>query len=580
MAWDKTKPVTNSALLSAEIRANWDALDTALMAVLAAGPAQSLLIIAAGGVAGKINPGTAAHVLTMVGGVPTWQALPVDPGFANPMTGVGDLIRGGTSGAPTRLGVGSNGQWLTLSGGIPAWAALPVDPGFANPLTTLGDLFVGAAAGAPSRLGIGTTAHVLTVVAGVPAWAALPVDPGFANPMTGVGDLIRGGTSGAPTRLGVGSNGQWLTLSGGVPAWAALPVDPGFANPMTAAGDLIVGGASGAPGRLPVGTNGYILTLVGGAPLWQPAPTGVAYPLLAPDGSVTAPSYSFAAAPGAGLYRDGSGGIVFRGTALVSLTANARTIASWWINAANGWNPGDDNALDIGEATFRPRDLWLSRLIDFTALASAPATPAAGHVITYAKTDKKMYAKDDAGVETPLGSGGTAVVPLFLERARFPDGTAGNLFPQPVERISTGTPASGVPKLVELVFQFDATAQEYLVWKGNIPPGYAGGAVTAVVDWSMLSATTGNVRLSVALGVVVPDSTDGRALVTPAPTISADLAVPSTLGQVKQTRLTLTGLTNVAAGRKFLVALSLYAGSASSAAGDRVLEAITLEFAA
>lgn len=47
-------------------------------------------------------------------------------GFANPMTTLGDLIAGGTSGAPSRLGVGSTGQVLTVSGGgQPSWANIP-----------------------------------------------------------------------------------------------------------------------------------------------------------------------------------------------------------------------------------------------------------------------------------------------------------------------------------------------------------------------------------------------------------------------------------------------------------------------
>lgn len=40
------------------------------------------------------------------------------------------------------------------------------------------------------------------------------------------------------------------------------------------------------------------------------------------------------------------------------------------------------------------------------AEGTAPATPAAGMVVAYAKTDGLLYAKDDAGVETPLGGGG------------------------------------------------------------------------------------------------------------------------------------------------------------------------------
>lgn len=41
----------------------------------------------------------------------------------NPMTTTGDLIRGGASGAATRLAVGSAGQLLGVAGGIPAWSA-------------------------------------------------------------------------------------------------------------------------------------------------------------------------------------------------------------------------------------------------------------------------------------------------------------------------------------------------------------------------------------------------------------------------------------------------------------------------
>lgn len=44
-------------------------------------------------------------------------------GMTNPMTTAGDLITGGASGAPGRLGVGSSGQVLKVIGGAPAWAA-------------------------------------------------------------------------------------------------------------------------------------------------------------------------------------------------------------------------------------------------------------------------------------------------------------------------------------------------------------------------------------------------------------------------------------------------------------------------
>ena len=40
------------------------------------------------------------------------------------------------------------------------------------------------------------------------------------------------------------------------------------------------------------------------------------------------------------------------------------------------------------------------------AEGAAPAAPAAGSVIAYAKADGLLYSKDDAGTETPLGGGG------------------------------------------------------------------------------------------------------------------------------------------------------------------------------
>lgn len=45
------------------------------------------------------------------------------PNIVNPMTNAGDIIIGGSSGAPTRLAIGSSTQVLTVSGGFPAWAA-------------------------------------------------------------------------------------------------------------------------------------------------------------------------------------------------------------------------------------------------------------------------------------------------------------------------------------------------------------------------------------------------------------------------------------------------------------------------
>lgn len=59
-----------------------------------------------------------------------WRLYAVsgDSGMANPMTAAGDLIRGGTAGAATRLAIGTNGHALQVVSGQPTWAALPTPP--------------------------------------------------------------------------------------------------------------------------------------------------------------------------------------------------------------------------------------------------------------------------------------------------------------------------------------------------------------------------------------------------------------------------------------------------------------------
>lgn len=60
-------------------------------------------------------------------------------GMANPMTTLGDIIVAIAAGAPDRLGIGAAGEVLTVSGGTPSWEPLPVDPLLDHSHTAPGD---------------------------------------------------------------------------------------------------------------------------------------------------------------------------------------------------------------------------------------------------------------------------------------------------------------------------------------------------------------------------------------------------------------------------------------------------------
>ena len=88
----------------------------------------------------------------------------------SPMTTTGDMEYEASAGVAARLPIGSSGQVLTVSGGIPSWQTS--SPGFTNPMTSVGDMIIGGTAGAATRLAAGTNTFILTMVSGSPAWQA------------------------------------------------------------------------------------------------------------------------------------------------------------------------------------------------------------------------------------------------------------------------------------------------------------------------------------------------------------------------------------------------------------------------
>ena len=103
------------------------------------------------GIGGATISGTPAAgeaVVATSGSAASWQAVVV-----NPMTTEGDIIYD-HSAAPTRLGIGAAGTILSSNGTDPSWGN--------GPMTTKGDLIVGGTSGAPARLPVGTDTYVLT----------------------------------------------------------------------------------------------------------------------------------------------------------------------------------------------------------------------------------------------------------------------------------------------------------------------------------------------------------------------------------------------------------------------------------
>jgi hypothetical protein len=104
--------------------------------------------------------------------------LPVANGGTNLATYItGDILYASSSSVLSRLGIGGSNQVLTMSGGLPSWQNAAT--GFTNPMTTAGDIIIGGALGVAQRLAGGATNEdkVLKIVSGVPAWSTSTSGP-------------------------------------------------------------------------------------------------------------------------------------------------------------------------------------------------------------------------------------------------------------------------------------------------------------------------------------------------------------------------------------------------------------------
>ena len=111
----------------------------------------------------------------------------------NTITGTASLVTGFTRNSGTLTLAGGHGITLTTTGTtsltLPTSGTLAI-----NPMTTAGDLVIGGTSGAPTRLAAGTDGYTLTMIGGAPAWGA-PAGGGGAMIYPLAGIPISTGTS-------------------------------------------------------------------------------------------------------------------------------------------------------------------------------------------------------------------------------------------------------------------------------------------------------------------------------------------------------------------------------------------------
>jgi hypothetical protein len=171
----------------------------------------------------------------------------------------GDLMYGQTSGSPARLAIGGVGQVLTVNGAgtAPVWQNAAA--GFTNPMTGKGDMIVGGGSGAATRLPSGAASPVPQQL----AMLATTLEPGWITPPV----LIvppSGDTSGAADVTAL--NGAFTALTGaGVGGTVQLLPGDYYINAQVTVPQQSVAGTGGYPCSL-IGSRGAtVIHHVGGA---------------------------------------------------------------------------------------------------------------------------------------------------------------------------------------------------------------------------------------------------------------------------------------------------------------------------
>ena len=127
---------------------------------------------------------------------------PIQSGLTNPMTTTGDMIYSVGS-TPTRLGIGSSNQVLTVIGGVPSWQNAAA--GFTDPMTTRGDMIYRNSSNVTARLPLGTNGQLLGSNGSDVVWVNAPSGTSQwttdTNGITYAGNIGVGVASAVGTRI-------------------------------------------------------------------------------------------------------------------------------------------------------------------------------------------------------------------------------------------------------------------------------------------------------------------------------------------------------------------------------------------
>lgn len=144
------------------------------------------------------------------------------------------------------------------------------------------------------------------------------------------------------------------------------------------------------------------------------------------------------------------------------------------------------------------------------------------------------------------------------------------------DEISPAVQTAGTPKVTQLKLLLSSGTQEHWMFQLQLPPTYTSGG-TLRGKFKMASAITGNIEVISGQASTTDLSSNDNSLVFTALDATGAIAVPGTLGQIKEFTLALT-TTGMAANRKCIIFVGRRITVSGNATGNMELLSLNLEF--